>query len=209
MAAWPRRRSSAWPSRSSASRCCLGPGCENLEARRGDRGWPLGQEGDHRLVLPGARLQGAASEPAAKTSKLAAEIADGRLAKRAVIFQEFAFKVLNPIARITSRTTSSLSCHSAFGRCGQSWAIGLRGSWWPRGAWRNSSPASSCWTTAPIARITSRTTSSLSCPSAFGRCGVNNHHGHGQLQLITLAPQSCWRRSSITVWRLRLLPGGG
>jgi hypothetical protein len=92
MAAWPGRRSSAWPSRSSASRCCLGPGCENLETRRGDRGWPLGQEGDHRLVLPGARLQGAASEPAAKTSKLAAEIADGRLAKRAVIFQEFAFK---------------------------------------------------------------------------------------------------------------------
>jgi hypothetical protein len=97
MAAWPRGRSSAHSSRSSASRCCLGPGYEDPEARRGDRGWPPGQEGDHRPGLPGARLQGAASDQAAKTSKLAAEIAVGRLAKRAIIglfSQELGFKVL-------------------------------------------------------------------------------------------------------------------
>jgi hypothetical protein len=71
--------------------------CEDLEARRGDRGWPPGQEGDHRPVRPGAWLQGAASDPAAKTAKLAAEIADGRLANRAInglFFQELVFEVL-------------------------------------------------------------------------------------------------------------------
>jgi hypothetical protein len=31
----------------------------------------------------------------------------------------------------------------------------------------------------------------------------------GNFNIITLEPQSCWRRSSRMVWRWRLLPVGG
>jgi hypothetical protein len=72
MAAWPIGRSTACSSRSLSLRCCLGPGCEDFEAHRGDCSWPPGHEGDHRPVNTGTRLQGVASDPAAKTSKIAA-----------------------------------------------------------------------------------------------------------------------------------------
>jgi hypothetical protein len=65
-------------------RFILGPGCEGQQVLRGDRERPPDPDGDHRRALYVQAPVGFL-DPAAKTEKCYEEIANGRLAKMAIL----------------------------------------------------------------------------------------------------------------------------